>query len=408
MSDSFRSSCKHRRSRRALPIPVLLSVSRLPSPVSRLPSSVFRLPSSVSPFRLRSPVLSLPSAGAYAPAWWLRNPHTATLWGRVGRREPRIATRTERWDTPDGDFLEIVRLDAPSPDAPRILLLHGLEGGAHSHYAKGLFREAKTRGCGADLLLFRTCGSEQNRLARSYHSGETADARFVIERLTADFPNAPLGLIGVSLGANVLCKMLGELGNNTPTNLTSAVAISTPFDLARASRHLGRGFGAVYEWFFLKSLIPKALEKIARHLELSPLTSVTRAKTLWQFDDLFTAPLHGFRDAADYYARASALQYLKDIRLPTLLLSAVDDPFLPADVLDHVRTIAQHNPALTIEFPERGGHVGFTAGTRPWNPWYYGEWRAAEFLGHHAARHASHHAPQHDDSLSTREALTRS
>lgn len=319
----------------------------------------------------------------YRAAWWLPGPHSATLWGRVGRREPRLPLRVERWDTPDGDFVELARLDAPAPDAPRLLLFHGLEGGMHSHYARAMFREAATRGWGADLLLFRTCGSEPNRLPRSYHSGETTDPRFVIGRLTHEFPDAPIGLMGVSLGGNVLCKLLGEDGNRLPPAVKAAVAMSVPFDLARASRHIGRGFGVVYERFFLRSLIPKALSKVARHRELAPLTAVRRARTLWEFDDQFTAPLHGFRDAADYYARASSLQFLGGIRVPTLLLSAVDDPFLPADVLDHVRAVAAHNASLTIEFPDRGGHVGFTAGAVPWRPWYYGEWRAAEFMARH-------------------------
>ena len=188
--------------------------------------------------------------------------------------------------------------------------------------------------------------------------------------------------MGVSLGGNVLCKLLGEDGDRVSPNLKAAVAMSTPFDLARASRHIGRGFGMVYERFFLRSLIPKALSKIERHRDLAALDTVRAARTLWEFDDRFTAPLHGFRDAADYYARASALQFLGGIRRPTLLLSAVDDPFLPPDVLDQVRAVAARNDAITIEFPERGGHVGFTAGT-PWAPWYYGEWRAAEFIGAH-------------------------
>ncbi len=317
----------------------------------------------------------------YRPAWWLPGPHSATLWGRVGRREPRIPVRTERWETSDGDFLELIRLEAPSPDAPRVLLLHGLEGGTQSHYAKAMFREARDRGWGADLLLFRTCGSEPNRLPRSYHSGETSDPRFVIERICAEYPLARrLPRCGVSLGGNVLCKLLGEDPAALPPAVRGAVAMSVPFDLARASRQIGRGFGAVYEWFFLRSLIPKALAKVDRHRELASLTAVRRARTLWEFDDQFTAPLHGFRDASDYYTRASSLPFLAGIRVPTLLLSAVDDPFLPADVLDRVRVVTQGNGAITLEFPERGGHVGFTAGTWPWRPWYYGEWRAAEFL----------------------------
>ncbi len=298
-----------------------------------------------------------------------------------------MAVRVERRETPDGDFLEIARLvGTAGPRAPRLLLLHGLEGGMHSHYARAMFREASQRGWAADLLLFRSCGTEPNRLPRSYHSGETTDPLWIIEQLVHEFPHAPLGLMGVSLGGNVLCKLLGEQSTRLPTQVVGAVAMSVPFDLARASRHLGRGFGAIYEKFFLKSLIPKALSKIDRHPELAPLRHVAAARTLWAFDDAFTAPLHGYRDAADYYARASALPFLANIRLPTLLLNAEDDPFLPADVLTEVREAVRHNEHVEIEFPARGGHVGFTAGRRPWNPWYYGEWRAAEFLAAHMER----------------------
>jgi predicted alpha/beta-fold hydrolase len=265
--------------------------------------------------------------------------------------------------------------------SPRILILHGLEGGLHSHYVKATFREGMERGWAVDLLLFRTCGSEQNRLTRSYHSGETGDPRFVLGRLLEEFPSAPIGLLGVSLGGNVLCKLLGEEGDALPHAVAGAVAVSVPFDLARASRHLGRGFGVVYERNFLRSLIPKALEKIRRHPELRELDRVRRARTIWEFDDLFTAPLHGFTSAADYYTRASSIRFLKDIRRPTLLLSAADDPFLPPDVLDDVRAVARENPSLEIEFHDRGGHVGFTAGRWPWSASYYAEWRAMEFLG---------------------------
>ena len=298
-----------------------------------------------------------------------------------------MAVRVERRETPDGDFLEIARLvGTAGPRAPRLLLLHGLEGGMHSHYARAMFREASQRGWAADLLLFRSCGTEPNRLPRSYHSGETTDPLWIIEQLVHEFPHAPLGLMGVSLGGNVLCKLLGEQSTRLPAQVVGAVAMSVPFDLARASRHLGRGFGAIYEKFFLKSLIPKALSKIDRHPELAPLRHVAAARTLWAFDDAFTAPLHGYRDAADYYARASALPFLTHIRLPTLLLNAEDDPFLPIDVLTEVREAVRHNEHVEIEFPARGGHVGFTAGRRPWNPWYYGEWRAAEFLAAHMER----------------------
>ncbi len=316
----------------------------------------------------------------YRPAWWL-GPHSATLWGRVARRETLPAVRIEQWDTPDGDFVELARLD-PSGDparTPRLLLLHGLEGGLHSHYARGLFREAASRGWGMDLLLFRSCGPTPNRLPRSYHSGETGDTGLVIDRLAAE-SSAPLGVVGVSLGGNVLCKLLGERGSALPAPLVGAVAVSVPFDLARASRWIGRGFGRVYVSAFLRSLVPKALAKIARHPELAAFANVADARTLWDFDDRFTAPVHGFRDAADYYARASSLQFVGNTQRPLLLMSAVDDPFLPAEVLDDVRREVHGNPHVEVEFRARGGHVGFVSGTRPWRAHYYGEWRAAEFL----------------------------
>lgn len=315
----------------------------------------------------------------YRPAWWLPGPHTATVWGRLGRREPVPSVRLERWDTPDGDFLELARLDAPA-GAPRLLLLHGLEGGLQSHYVKAMFREAAARSWAMDLLLFRTCGSGPNRLPRSYHSGETGDPRWVVERLAEQSPGSPQLLMGVSLGGNVLCKLLGEWGSGAPAEVAGAVAMSAPFDLARASRRIGQGFGAVYERRFLKTLVPKALAKIARHPELAPLTTVGSVRTIWDFDDQFTAPLHGFASAADYYQRCSALGFVNRIAVPTLLLSAVDDPFLPPEVLHEVRDAVAHTPAVQVEFPQRGGHVGFTAGSNPFSPWYYGEWRAAEFL----------------------------
>lgn len=319
-------------------------------------------------------------ARAYRAAWWLPDPHSATIWGRLGRREPQAPTHTERWDTPDGDFVDLVRLPGARGDtSPRLLLLHGLEGGVHSHYVRALFREARSRGWAADLLLFRSCGSEPNRLPRSYHSGETGDPRWVLSQLIAAYPSAPIGLVGVSLGGNVLCKWLGEDGDALPRQVTGATAISVPFDLARASKRIGQGFGALYEHVFLRSLKPKALAKIRRHPELASL-GIAGVRTLWDFDDAFTAPVHGFADAADYYARSSSLPYLSRIARPTLLLSAVDDPFLPADVLDDVRQAVAAAPWVEAEFPARGGHVGFTAGARPWAPWYYAEWRAAEFL----------------------------
>jgi predicted alpha/beta-fold hydrolase len=295
------------------------------------------------------------------------------------RRSVRPPTRTERWPTPDDDFLDLHRIDAPA-GAPRLLILHGLEGTVRSHYAGGLLHEAQRRGWAADLLIFRSCGDEPNRALRLYHSGETSDLDFVVRGLIASDPARPLLIVGVSLGGNVLLKWLGEQGARTPRQLVSAAAVSVPFDLARGSRYLDRGFSRLYQAHFLRSLRRKALEKSARFPEAIRPDVVLRPRTLYEFDDLVTAPVHGFRDADDYYSRSSSLPYLARIRVRTLLLSARDDPFLPAAVLDEVREIARENPSLQAEFVEHGGHVGFISGSLPWRPLYYAEWRVAEFL----------------------------
>ena len=295
------------------------------------------------------------------------------------RRRPRLSTRAERWPTADDDFLDLHRLDGP-PGAPRLLILHGLEGTVRSHYVGGLMQEAQRRGWAADLLIFRSCGDEPNRALRFYHSGETSDLDSVVRRLIAEDPERPLLIAGVSLGGNVLLKWLGEQGAHVPDQVKGAAAVSVPFDLARGSRYLDRGFSRFYQAHFLRSLRRKALGKSARYPGAIRADVVRRTRTLYDFDDLVTAPVHGFRDADDYYSQSSSLRWLARVRTPTLLLSARDDPFLPPEVLDDVRDIADESPSLRIEFVERGGHVGFIAGRVPWQPVYYAEWRVGEFL----------------------------
>jgi hypothetical protein len=285
----------------------------------------------------------------------------------------------ERWETPDGDFLEIHRL-ASDPNSPRVLLLHGLEGSVRSHYAQGLLNEAVRRGWGADLLIFRSCGTELNRTRRFYHSGETGDVAFALDRISREFPSSPLAIAGVSLGGNVLLKFLGERGRALPERLQAAAAISVPFDLARSSKRINQGFSRFYQRFFLGSLRRKATEKARRFPDLAPHEKIAQLRTLEDFDNLITGPLHGFLNAQDYYARSSSLQYLRDIRLKTLLFSAIDDPMLPPVVLDEVRRIAQRNPALEVDFVEKGGHAGFVSGSIPWRPFYYAEHRVGEFF----------------------------
>ena len=304
------------------------------------------------------------------------------------RRRPTLPTRVERWSTADEDFLDLHRLDVPNgaaTDAPRLLILHGLEGTIRSHYVGGLMQEAHSRGWAADVLIFRSCGAEPNRALRFYHSGETSDLDAVVRQLLAEDPARPLVLVGVSLGGNVLLKWLGEQGERAPAQIAGAAVISVPFDLARGSRRLDRGFSRLYQAHFLRTLRRKALGKSARYPHAISADVVRRARTLYEFDDLVTAPVHGFRDAGDYYAQSSSLGWLARVRTPTLLLSARDDPFLPSEVLDEVRVIARSNPSLHAEFVERGGHVGFTAGAVPWRPFYYAEHRACDFLAERLA-----------------------
>ena len=308
-----------------------------------------------------------------------------TLWPRFFRPRPLLPTVTETWDTPDGDQVDVVRLSAP-PSAPRIVMVHGLEGSFRSHYAVGLFDQARRRAWGANLLLFRTCNGAMNRVRRSYHSGETEDLALVIRRIEEEHPDAPLGLVGISLGGNVLLKWLGEQQDRISDRICGAVAVSTPFDLARSSRHIDSGFSRVYQWHFLRSLRAKALAKLERFPNVAPREAVANARTLWEFDDVFTAALHGFRDAADYYARSSSIGFLTRIRVSTLLLSARDDPFHPQAILDEVEDIARANPCLTTEFPARGGHVGFVEGPIPWRARYYAEERIGAWFAERLAR----------------------
>jgi len=315
----------------------------------------------------------------YRPAWWVPGAHTQTLWGKFFRPRSTLPTRLERWETPDGDFIDLHRLDGPT-HAPRLLFLHGLEGTVRSHYVAGFFAEARRRGWAADLMIFRGCGDEPNRAPRFYHSGETTDLAFVLDRLLCENPHVPVVLAGVSLGGNVLLKFLGERGTGVPRQLRAAAVISVPFDLERGSRFIATGISRIYDRHFLRTLRPKAMAKLRQFPDLFDRSRLERATSIYDFDDAVTAPVHGFADAHDYYSRSSSLGWISRVRVPTLLLSAVDDPFLPADVLDEVRAIAKVNDALTVEFTKHGGHVGFIAGRWPWRPFYFAEWRTCEFL----------------------------
>ncbi|HYV98757.1 MAG TPA: alpha/beta fold hydrolase [Gemmatimonadaceae bacterium] len=331
----------------------------------------------------------VPHFRAPRAAWWLPGPHLPTLFGKLARRVPWPRTTRVRLATQDGDTIAIERVDGRH-DLPRIIVFHGLEGGTHSTYARGVLREAERRGWSADLVLWRTCDGEPvNAVARSYHSGASDDAGFVIEQLLAEKRAGPTFLLGVSLGANVLLKWLGEQGARVPASIGAAVAVSTPFDLGAAARKIERGFSRVYGRFFLRSLRAKTAAKLGRFPALVDAQALAAARTLREFDELVTAPVHGYKGADDYYERASSLQFLESIRVPTLLLNARNDPFLPRAVLDRVAAAAARNPFLHCAFPAGGGHVGFISGNTPFAPEYWMEVACLDWMREAAELRAS-------------------
>lgn len=319
--------------------------------------------------------------GTFRAPWFARNPHLQTLWGKFIRPQPPMEATRERWQTPDGDEVVVLRAGSTRIDAPRFVLFHGLEGTERSHYVTSLFRSAVSRGWAAEMMLWRSCGGTNNRAARFYHSGETEDAVWFLNRLSERYPEAPLVACGVSLGGNVLTKLVGDVALPLPANLRAAVGVSVPFDLERGSRHINIGVSRMYEQWFLRTLRVKALEKATRYPDLFPAAHVIAGiRTLWEFDDLITGPLHGFAGATDYYTKSSAMHFVQSARVPLLLLSALDDPFLPGDVLQDVQRRAAGNPLVQTEFVAHGGHVGFIVGPSPHRSRSYLAERVPAFL----------------------------
>jgi predicted alpha/beta-fold hydrolase len=316
----------------------------------------------------------------FRPPLWALSAHTQTLSGKFLRPRPALPLRRERWDTPDGDQLLLDFADQGLERAPLVLVLHGLEGNALRPYALLSYAALRAHGIAAVGLNFRGCGGELNRLPRFYHSGETGDARWVLERMRHHWPGRPLGALGFSLGGNVLLKLLGELGAAGPGLVRGAAVVSVPFDLSAGADALERGpVVRAYARHFVRSLLEKVEAKGAAVAPLVSLIPARRSRTLRAFDDFVTAPLHGFRDAAHYYAESSSARFLASVRVPTLVLHSRDDPFLPREALPE-RALAA-NPALRPVILERGGHVGFVEGP-PWAPRFWAEEEAARFLAH--------------------------
>ena len=318
----------------------------------------------------------------FVPAWWLPGGHSQTLWGKFLRKRHDVPMSVERLTTPDDDFLEVYRTEA-ADTSPRLVVLHGLEGSPRSEFITALAKRAQELSWGLDVVVSRGCGEEMNRAPRYYYAGDSADFETAFTHIRKTHPNAPLFLCGISLGGNLLLKWLGEHGESLQGAVLAAAAISVPFDLARSCRRIDSGSSRIYSRNFLRTMKPKALAKIAQHPGIASVAAVQRADSIWALDDAFTAIVHGFRDATDYYTQCSSIHFLENIRVPTLLLSARDDPFHPPEVLDEVTAIARTNRLLTLDFPDRGGHVGFVGGYWPWQPIDYAELRVLAFMEQH-------------------------
>jgi predicted alpha/beta-fold hydrolase len=302
-----------------------------------------------------------------------------TIFGSVARPLPRPRGTTERLELPDGDFVDVERFPGSSPDAPVLVVCHGLEGSSRAPYVRGLVALAQARGLAAAALNFRGCSAEPNRLPRFYHSGDTGDLAAVAAHLERERPGRPLVVAGFSLGGNVVAKWFGESGARLPAVVRGGAVISVPFDLARCAAAIdGPGLMPwIYRERFLRRLRAKALAKAARFPGAIDVARVRSARSFVAFDDAVTAPLHGFESACSYYEASSAGRFVRGVARPLLALSAADDPMVPLSSLPV--QAARANPFVDLEVSNFGGHVAFVGGT-PWRPLFWAEARAIQHL----------------------------
>ena len=312
-------------------------------------------------------------ASRFRPAWWLPGAHLQTLFPPVFRNRTPPLLQRERIELEDGDFLDIDCTAAQS--GPLVLLLHGLEGSIRSHYVAGLLHALSSGGFQAAVLYFRGCSGEPNRLARSYHSGETGDVDRVLRYLAGHPARRPLYVVGVSLGGNVLLKWLGE--NPDQSLVARAIAVSVPFELNAAALRLERGFSRVYQAYLLRKLRRATRSKARHHALPLEVSQLRQLRTFRAFDDKVTAPLHGFAGVDDYYRKCSSRAFIGRISTPTLVLHAEDDPFMTADAIPAPEELG---PGVRLEICRSGGHAGFVSGNWPWNPHYWLDERVCEFL----------------------------
>ena len=303
---------------------------------------------------------------AYQAPWWLPGGNLQTIWPALFARRTRgpvPAYRRSRWDTPDGDFVDLDFLASEvSTRRPLIVLFHGLEGSSRSHYSEA-FADVAWRGKLTFVVPhFRGCSGEPNLAPRAYHSGDHEEIDFILRRLRQQH-EGPILAVGVSLGGNALLRWAAEAGERAGLLAQAVAAVCSPLDLAAGGHHIGRGFNRmVYTSMFLHTMKPKALQKWAQHPGLFDREALLRARDLYEFDNIFTAPVHGFTSTEDYWARASAKPHLHRIRIPALALNSLNDPFVPAASLP---TREDVSASMTLWQTESGGHVGFASGPPP-------------------------------------------
>jgi predicted alpha/beta-fold hydrolase len=323
--------------------------------------------------------MSVTEVTPFRPAWWLPGSHLQTIGGRLLRRFDRGPLHRERVELPDGDFVDLH--ERPSDlreDAPTVLILHGLEGSSRATYVWSMARELARHAFRVIRMNFRGCSDEPNRLPRFYHAGDTSDLDTVVRTLRSHRPDSRIAIIGFSLGGNTLLKYLGERGSDASQDVVAAAAVSVPFDLvAGTSRLEGGGMGWFYSRYFVRKLTAKARGKRDQLARVCEIDRALGARTVREYDEHATAQFFGYRDAWHYYRESSCHPWVEEIRVPTLLLHALDDPLLPPD---HVPSRAiRKNPWIVDGISPSGGHVGFVAGT-PWNPVFWAEREAARFV----------------------------
>ena len=290
----------------------------------------------------------------YISPLWLPSGHLQTIYPATCIGKPAMAFRRERWDAPDGDFVDVDFVDGDA-SRPFVILFHGLEGSSDSHYARAMMAAVAARGWSGAVAHFRGCSGELNRAARFYHSGDAVEIDWIVRRMRTHARGA-LYAAGVSLGGNALLRWLGESQHQAEI-VDAACAVSAPLDLACGGAALSRGFNRLYTRMFLRTLKPKCLAKLEQFPGLFKRDAMLAARDLYAFDNVVTAPLHGYRNTEDYWDRASAKHVLGDITVPTLVLNARNDPFLPGI---HLPSLA--SSSVTLDYPQEGGHVGFPTG----------------------------------------------